>query len=235
VPSADTNMSATSNQIVEDAVSMTISERGKKLAGQLEPFEDTYNTVRTLLSGVGTSQIIDGSFIDVLANNYKNQVKNTKEISINATDYEKQIKFLDKAFDQAALSVAAEYTKQMQILTGDIVINTKLKSYSSKQAAENALKADDAKAVNSVIGSEANDKITSDIKNFCLQAKDSLLKYDMINVNSSNSSTFTFLDIKKIGRYLLDKKHQGDVSDISDFANTILTVAKNLRTSNKSW
>lgn len=36
------------DSLVDDGISMEISERGRALAGEMEPFLDTYETTRTL-------------------------------------------------------------------------------------------------------------------------------------------------------------------------------------------
>lgn len=70
------------DSLVDDGISMEISERGRALAGEMQPFLDTYETTRTLLKGtghIGSEKMINGGFTDVLAENYQNELQRIKE------------------------------------------------------------------------------------------------------------------------------------------------------------
>lgn len=233
--SQNISKSHTADDLIETAISVKLSEKGKQLAGELKSFDDTYDVTRTLLSGIGVSETVDGSFVDILAYNYKEQANSLKAQYTDEAEYNNQIKLLDKAFSDASLSVSAGYTKQMRILTGDIVFNTKLTNYATEAETEKASDESEGKEKATVIDRDLSDKIVSDVNNICFAARNSLLKDGTISLNSKAGDTFSYLDLKKIGSYLLDKKHQSDIDGISDFAQHILADARNMRTENSMW
>ena len=123
---------------------MEISERGRVLAGEMEPFLDTYETTRTLLKGtghVGSEKMLNGGFADVLAENYQNELQRIKE-NYSGKEYDRQLAILDKAYEEAAQSASRGYVKQLKMLTGDIVIKPQTGiSYSTEAEAEKAYQA----------------------------------------------------------------------------------------------
>jgi hypothetical protein len=146
------------------------------LAGEMEPFIDTYETTCTLLKGtghIGSEQMMNGGFADTLAENYQNELQRIKE-NYSGKEYDRQLAILDKAYEEAAQSVSRGYVKQLKMLTGDIVIKPQTGiSYSSEAEAENAYQANLEKAGKrkSVIDSGLSNTIFDDVKNILFQLK----------------------------------------------------------------
>jgi hypothetical protein len=166
----------TEEALINNAVSVEISKRGLTLAGEMEPFIDTYETTCTLLKGtgnIGSEQMLNGGFADTLAENYQNELQRIKE-NYSGKELDRQLEILDKAYDEAAQNVSIGYEKQLKMLTGDIVIKPQTGTYYSSEAeAEKAYQANlekDGKR-EPVIDSEMSDTIRGDVKNILLQLK----------------------------------------------------------------
>jgi hypothetical protein len=81
------------------------------LAKELKPFYYTINLRCTLLlEDIGPKAKTDGSFINILAKNYKREAQNIKERYPSETEYKLQLKILDRAFAEVAERVAVDYT-----------------------------------------------------------------------------------------------------------------------------
>jgi hypothetical protein len=134
----------TAEALINGAVSVEISKRGLTLAGEMEPFIDTYETTCTLLKGtgnIGSEQMLNGGFADTLAENYQNELQRIKE-NYSGKELDRQLEILDKAYDEAAQNVSVGYEKQLKMLTGDIVIKPQTGAYYSSEAeAEKAYQA----------------------------------------------------------------------------------------------
>jgi hypothetical protein len=214
----------TADALINDGISIELSKRGLALAGEMEPFIDTYETTCTLLKGtghIGSEQMMNGGFADALAENYQNELQRIKE-NYSGKEYDRQLEILDKAYDEAAQSVSRGYVKQLKMLTGDIVIKPQTGiSYSSEAEAEKAYQANlekDGKR-ESVIDSELSDTIRGDVKNILLQLKNvSLNKQEQKNSVWGNFMSYT--DIKKLGSYLKNATYGTD--DVSDFSKSLL-------------
>jgi hypothetical protein len=225
--STQTESSATgkiADALVNDGISMEISKRGLTLAGEMEPFIDTYETTCTLLKGtghIGSEQMMNGGFADTLAENYQNELQRIKE-NYSGKEYDRQLAILDKAYEEAAQSVSRGYVKQLKMLTGDIVIKPQTGiSYSSEAEAENAYQANLEKAGKrkSVIDSGLSDTIRDDVKNILFQLKNvTLNQQDQKNSIWGNFMSYT--DIKKLGSYLKNATYGTD--DVSDFSKSLL-------------
>lgn len=168
------------NSLVNTGVSMEISKRGLTLAGEMEPFLDTYETTNTLLKDtghIGSEKMINGGFADVLAENYQKEIQRIKE-NYSGEEYDRQLAVLDKAYEEAAQSASRGYVKQLKMLTGDIVIKPQTGiSYSSEADAEKAYQENLEKAGKRApfIDSELSDTIQNDVKNILLQLKNPAL------------------------------------------------------------
>ena len=212
------------DSLVDDGISMEISERGRALAGEMEPFLDTYETTRTLLKGtghIGSEKMINGGFTDVLAENYQNELQRIKE-NYSGKEYDRQLAILDKAYEEAAQSVSRGYVKQLKILTGDIVIKPQTGiSYSTEAEAEKAYQANlekDGKR-KSVIDSGSSDTLLDDVKNILLQLKNTALN-QQDKKNNIWGNFMSYADIKKLGSYLKNATYKTD--GISDFSKLLL-------------
>lgn len=210
--------------LVDDGVSMEISERGRRLAGEMEPFLDTYETTCTLLKGtghIGSERMMNGGFADVLAENYQNELQRIKE-NYSGKEFDRQLAILDKAYEEAAQSVSRGYVKQLKILTGDIVIKPQTGiSYSSEAEAEKAYQENlerDGKS-KSVIDSGLSDTILDDVKNILLQLKNTALS-QQDKKNNIWGNLMSYADIKKLGSYLKNATYGTD--DVSDFSKSLL-------------
>lgn len=168
------------NSLVNSGVSMEISKRGLTLAGEMEPFLDTYETTNTLLKDtghIGSEKMMNGGFADVLAENYQKEMQRIKE-NYSGEEYDRQLAVLDKAYEEAAQSASRGYVKQLKMLTGDIVIKPQTGiSYSSEADAEKAYQENLEKAGKRApfIDSELSDTIQNDVKNILLQLKNPAL------------------------------------------------------------
>ena len=210
--------------LVNDGISMEISERGRALAGEMEPFLDTYETTCTLLKGtghVGSEKMMNGGFADVLAENYQNELQRIKE-NYSGKEFDRQLAILDKAYEEATQSVSRGYVKQLKVLTGDIVIKPQTGiSYSSEAEAEKAYQANLEKGGKSkpVIGSGLSDTIFDDVKNILLQLKNVALN-QQDKKNNIWGNFISYVDIKKLGSYLKNATYGTD--DVSDFSKSLL-------------
>lgn len=210
--------------LVNDGISMEISERGRALAGEMEPFLDTYETTCTLLKGtghVGSEKMMNGGFADVLAENYQNELQRIKE-NYSGKEFDRQLAILDKAYEEATQSVSRGYVKQLKVLTGDIVIKPQTGiSYSSEAEAEKAYQANLEKGGKSkpVIDSGLSDTIFDDVKNILLQLKNVALN-QQDKKNNIWGNFMSYLDIKKLGSYLKNATYGTD--DVSDFSKSLL-------------
>lgn len=211
--------------LVNYGVSMEISKRGLALAGELEPFIDTYETTYALLKGIGhigSERMINGNFVDVLADNYKNELQKLKE-NYSGKEFDKQLAVLDKAYEEAAQNASVGYVKQLQFLTGDIVLKPESGiSYSSEAEAEKAyqenLEKDGKREL--VIDSALSDTIWTDVKNILIQLKNpNLLKQD--EKNNIWGTFLSYADIKKLGSYLYDSTYK-NMDEVSDFSRSLL-------------
>ena len=166
----------TANSLVDTAVTMEISQRGFAMAGEMEPFLDTYETTQTLLKGtprVGSQEMLRGDFADVLADNYQNELQRIKD-NYSGKELDTQMAILDKAYEEAAASVSRGYVKQLRMLTGDLVIKPQTGvSYVSEAEAEYAYQENLKKDGNrpTVIDSGLADTIQKDVKDFLMQLK----------------------------------------------------------------
>lgn len=206
-------------------VSLEISHRGLAMAGELQEFEDTYEVRKSLCKGIGTKEIINGNFVDTLAENYKKQSDAIAE-QYDGEEYDKQMKLLDKAFEDASDIVSSSYSRQMRVLTGDIVINRTVKNYSTREAAEEALSKNDTSSDRANISPEQGEKVAQDVKKICVAAKDSVLGKGMISIDqmlNMNSDTFSYMDLKKVGVFLLDKQHKSDLTGISEYGKKVIS------------
>lgn len=164
------------NSLVDDGIRMEISQRGFAMAGEMEPFLDTYETTQTLLKGtprVGSQEMLRGDFADILAGNYQNELQRIKD-NYSGKEQENRLAILDKAYEEAVASVSRGYVKQLRMLTGDIVIKPQTGvSYASEAEAEYAyqenLKKDAERPA--VIDSGLAENIQKDVKNFLMQLK----------------------------------------------------------------
>lgn len=210
--------------LVNDGISMEISERGRALAGEMEPFLDTYETTCTLLKGtghVGSEKMMNGGFADVLAENYQNELQRIKE-NYSGKEFDRQLAILDKAYEEATQSVSRGYVKQLKVLTGDIVIKPQTGiSYSSEAEAEKAYQANLEKGGKSklVIDSGLSDTIFDDVKNILLQLKNVALN-QQDKKNNIWGNFMSYVDIKKLGSYLKNATYGTD--DVSDFSKSLL-------------
>ena len=159
------------------------SHSGLAIVGELQEFEDTYEVRKSLCKGIGTKEIINGSFVDTLAQNYKKQSDAIAE-QYDGEEYDKQMKLLDKAFEDASDIVSSSYSRQMRVLTGDIVINRTVKDYSTYEAAEDALSKNDTLFDKVNISREQGEKIVWDVKKICGAAKDSVLKKGVLRATA---------------------------------------------------
>lgn len=212
------------DSLVDKGISMEISERGRVLAGEMEPFLDTYETTRTLLKGtghVGSEKMLNGGFADVLAENYQNELQRIKE-NYSGKEYDRQLAILDKAYEEAAQSASRGYVKQLKMLTGDIVIKPQTGiSYSTETEAEKAYQANLEKDRNRkpVIDSGLSDTIFDDVKNILLQLKNTALN-QQDKKNNIWGNFMSYVDIKKLGSCLKNAANKTD--GISDFSKSLL-------------
>lgn len=222
----------TADSLADTGVSVELSKRGLALAGEMEPFLDTYETTRTLLEGtghIGSEKMMNGGFADVLAENYQNELQRIKD-NYSGKEYDRQLAVLDKAYEEAARSVSRGYAKQLKILTGDIVIKPQTGiSYSTEKEAEKVYQADMEKDGNRkhVIDSELSDTIQNDVKNILLQLKNP----DLNQPDKKNNiwgSFMSYADIKRLGSCLKNGTYGSD--NVSDFTKSLLERYAAVRT-----
>ena len=224
----------TSQVLTSDAVSMEISRKGFALAGEMEPFIDTYETTCTLLKGIGhigSQEMINGDFADILSDNYQSELQKLKENYIGK-EYEEQLAILDKAYEDAVKNASVGYVKQLRLLTGDIVIKPQTGiSYSSEAEAEKAymesIKKDENRQL--VIDSNLADTIQDNVKNILLQLKN--LTPDQ-QKNDIWGDFMSYTDIKNLGSYLHNGTYNKDNDDISDFSKSLIERYVAARTDN---
>lgn len=210
--------------LVNDGISMEISERGRALAGEMEPFLDTYETTCSLLKGtghVGSEKMMNGGFADVLAENYQNELQRIKE-NYSGKEFDRQLAILDQAYEEAVQSASRGYVKQLKMLTGDIVIKPQTGiSYSSEAEAEKAYQANLEKngKGKTVIDSGLSDTIFDDVKSILLQLKNVALNQQDKKDNIWGNF-MSYADIKKLGSYLKNATYGAD--DVSDFSKSLL-------------
>lgn len=202
-------------EMVDSAVSLEISRRGFAMAEKLQEFDDTYETCMSLISGIGSHEMIDGSFVDILAQNYRDEFSKLKE-NYAGDEYDKQLAHLNKAYDEAAGNLSVGYMKQLRLLTGDIVLKPSSgKSYLSAEEAEKAIAVEEKKAENKeyIIHPDLAEQISVDLKSMLLQKKDGTDYYPKF---------LSYSDIKSIGIHFLNKNTQFDISQFSDFAQSLI-------------
>ncbi|MCM1500476.1 MAG: hypothetical protein NC124_18600 [Clostridium sp.] len=223
-----------SQEMIDHAASMEISRRGFAMAQELEAFdgEEVYNMrVELLRDASNPASIIDGSFVGKVAEQYKSMADDIQE-KYSGNEYERQMGILDKAYNEAKDSLAKQYTRQMRILSGDIVINTTVKSYSTHAEAEAALNEPDItkKAGEEVISNEKGEQMNGDVLKYLEAAKASVLDkgfFDWKNLKGVKADVLNIMDLQKMGAFFLDKKHQTDVSGVSSFVSEILSAYTN--------
>lgn len=219
------NDNVSADSLVDAGVSMEISKRGRLLAGELEPFIDTYETTNTLLKGVGhigSEKMMNGDFADTLADNYQNELQKLKD-NYSGDEFDKQLTVLDKAYEEAAQNVSQGYVKQLRLLTGDIVLKPQTGiSYSSEAEAKQAYEENNKKSDSrgTVIDSALSDTIEADVKNILLQLKNADL-FDQDGKSNLCGNFLSYGDIKKLGSYLSNGVH-GNEEGISDFSKLLL-------------
>ncbi len=205
--------------LINTGVSMEISQRGLALAGELEPFIDTYEIELTLLKDVGyigSERMINGTFSEVLVKNYQDELQKLKE-NYSGEEFDEKLAILDKAYDKASANAALTYMKQLKFLTGDIEIKP-MNFEEAQKANQESL----AKNTNNekVIDSELSEIIYTDVKNILLN-----LKNDTQNQQDKEKNIWgdymSYADVKRLGTYL----QQGTfdiVEGVSDFSKSIL-------------
>lgn len=205
------------NEMMDSAVSLEISKRGLSMVGELQEFEDTYETRRVLTSGIGSHELINGSYMDILAKNYQEELRKLKE-QYSGTIYEKQLTHLNKAYDEAADMVSRNYVKQLRILTGDIELKPKtVTSYSKEEDTILSEEDNKTKSKQYVIEPEQTEKISFDIKNMLLH-----MKNGQNQTQTLLSGFLTYNDIKSIGMMLLNNNTYSDTVRLSKYAQTII-------------
>lgn len=219
-----------SRKMIDHAVSMEISRRGFAMAQELEAFdgEDVYNMRVAMTGAVDNSAIIDGSFVGKVAEQYKSMADNIRE-KYSGSEYERQMGILDKAYSEASESLAMRYSRQMRILSGDIVINREVKDYTSREAAQKALESDDTER-KTVISQEAGKQISDDVKRYMEAARSLVMDkgfFDWKDMQNVWTGILNQNDLQKMGTFFLDKKHQSDISGISAFASEIISAYTN--------
>ncbi|MCM1500081.1 MAG: hypothetical protein NC124_16585 [Clostridium sp.] len=222
-------------QAATAAVSMKISKMGYTYAGELPVYdgEEVYNMRVELLRGTSDpASMIDGSFVGKVAEQYKSMADDIQE-KYSGNEYERQMGILDKAYNEAKDSLAKQYTKQMRILSGDIVIMpsklTDADYYSTEAEAEAHQREFDAAWENrkQVISEEKGKQMSSDVLKYLEAAKASVMDkgfFDWQNMKDVKADVLNFLDLQKMGAFFMDKEHKTDVSGVSPFVREILSA-----------
>ena len=184
----------------------------------MEVFEDTYQLTLELHKGIGSKETIDGSFVEILAQNYKKQSEQIAA-TYSGDEYDWNMKLLNKAFEETSENLSHWYSEQMRILSGDIVIN---------QSEEDYLKNQNAALKGEIISKSQAEKITADVKKLCVMAKEALLSKGSISDKDMilpEKNAFTYTDLKKIGLFLLNGKKDSnmDLSGLSDIGEGIVS------------
>ncbi|MDE5966523.1 MAG: hypothetical protein K2G89_06795 [Lachnospiraceae bacterium] len=226
-----------SSELIDGAVSVNISRLGYTYAGEL-PVDDSHEVYlarRQMRQGIGISTRINGEFVGILAENYKNMADSIKE-NYTGDEFDRQMGILDKAYKQASEDLAHEYTQQMRILSGDIVIMpsrlTDSDYYSTAAEAEAHRREFDAAwdARKQVISREKGEQIESDVLKYLEAAKASVLDkcfFDWQNMKSVKTDVLNCMDLQKMGAFFMDKTHQADVSGVSSFVSEIISAYTN--------
>lgn len=135
---------------MEDAaVSICISTLGLEKAEDLQNlteldhrFVDSLDMCDTLLEGIDSNAYASGAVVDVLADNYKEQLE---QLSTQYSDreYEYKMAVLNKAFDEASHSAQIGYSRYIRIMTGDLKLPSgRLMNYSSQAESDRAYAAE---------------------------------------------------------------------------------------------
>ncbi len=217
----NTNSKAESS--IKKGINLSISQKGLEMAQKLESFEDTYETEISLLKGIGTREVVNGTFMDILSENYQSKFKELEK-NYSGEEYDKQLSLLDKAYSKAAESASRGYVKQLRILTGDIVIKpTSAPSYSTQEEAEKAYQKELEKETDRkyVIDSELSNSIQENLKEMLIKLK--------TGETNKTSEFFTKNDIQNIGNLFLNKKTTTDISSIN-FSNFALSIIEKYNT-----
>lgn len=206
------------DSLITKGIYREFSARGLADAEKMEVFEDTYQLTLELHKGIGSRETIDGSFVEILAQNYKKQSEQIAA-TYSGDEYDWNMKLLNKAFEETSENLSHWYSKQMRILSGDIVIN---------QSEEDYLKNQNAALRGEIISKSQAEKITADVKKLCVMAKEALLSKGSISDKDMilpEKNAFTDTDLKKIGLFLLNGKKDSnmDLSGLSDIAEGIVS------------
>lgn len=226
-----------SSELIDEAVSVNISRLGYTYAGEL-PVDDSHEVYlarRQMRQGIGISTRINGEFVGILAENYKSMADSIKE-NYTGAEFDRQMGILDKAYKQASEDLAHEYTQQMRILSGDIVIMpsklTDADYYSTAAEAEAHQREFDAAWENrkEIISEEKGKQMSSDVLKYLEAAKASVLDkgfFSWQNMKGVKTDVLNFMDLQKMGAFFVDKKHQTDVSGVSSFVSEIISAYTN--------
>ncbi len=206
------------DSLITKGIYREFSARGLADAEKMEVFEDTYQLTLELHKGIGSRETIDGSFVEILAQNYKKQSEQIAA-TYSGDEYDWNMKLLNKAFEETSENLSHWYSEQMRILSGDIVIN---------QSEEDYLKNQNAALRGEIISKSQAEKITADVKKLCVMAKEALLSKGSISDKDMilpEKNAFTDTDLKKIGLFLLNGKKDSnmDLSGLSDIAEGIVS------------
>lgn len=222
-------------QATTTAASMKISKLGYTYAGKL-PVDDSHEVYlarRQMRQGIGISTRINGEFVSILAENYKSMADSIKE-NYTGDEFDRQMGILDKAYKEASEDLAHEYTQQMRILSGDIVIMpSKLteSDYYSTEAETHQREFDAAwDARKQVISKEMGEQIGSDVLKYLEAAKASVLDkgfFNWQNLKGVKTDVLNFMDLQKMGAFFMDKNIKADVSGVSSFVSEIFSAYTN--------
>lgn len=212
-----------SQRKIDDAVTMEISKRGFALAQNLQAFdgEEVYKTKCLLTEDLDPYDFIDGSFVNHVAEKYKDIANSLKE-KYSGVDYEKQMNILNRAYDEETESMARRYSIQIRILSGDIVLNKKVRNYATWEEAEKAFEKN--KPSKNVIDSIEQKTIEDDIRMYLQLAKNSVLKNGFLSISdlqNAPSKGLKYSDLGKIGLLFENKKKNIDTSNMSEFAKRL--------------
>ncbi|MCH5265148.1 MAG: hypothetical protein J1F02_04560 [Lachnospiraceae bacterium] len=193
----DDNAKERPEALIDKGVEMSLSKQGLTLAGELEPFIDTYDTTITLLKGVESRTLMDGSFTEIIADNYQNELQKLKE-NYSGKELDEKLSILDKAYEEAAKNASIGYVKYLRLQTGDIVLKPQTGiSYATEEEAEKAyqeaLKKDENRE--QIVTSEMAEDIMNDIKNILIQLKNQNFSSD--KEENLVGKYMSYADIKK--------------------------------------
>lgn len=219
------NNGQSAESLADSGIKVEISKKGFALAGEMEPFIDTYETTYTLLKGtghIGSKEMMNGDFTDILADNYQNELQRLRE-NYSGKELDKQLSILDKAYEEAAASISRGYTKQLKMLTGDIVIKPQNGIlYTSEAAAEKAYQEELNKSEKrkKVIDSSMSGIIQSDVRDILLQLKNPALNHED-KKNNIMGSFMSYRDIKNLASCLRSNANE-KLDGFTDFSKSIL-------------